>query len=54
MGRKRRLAQVTGHEMPETLIGKAPVRELDQPGAHAARTENARDQPGTVRGGVHP
>ena len=28
MGRKRRLAQVTGHE-PPTLLGKTPARELD-------------------------
>ena len=29
MGRKRRLAQVTGHEPPRTLLGKIPARELD-------------------------
>ncbi len=29
MGRKRRLAQVTGHEPPHTLLGKIPARELD-------------------------
>ena len=29
MGRKRRLAQVTGHEPLETLLGKIPARELD-------------------------
>jgi DNA-nicking Smr family endonuclease len=28
MGRKRRLAQVSGHE-PPTLLGKTPARELD-------------------------
>ena len=56
MGRKRRLAQVTGHE-PATLLGKTPARELDLHGVHSDQAERliknllmtaARTGPGRV------
>ena len=38
MGRKRRLAQVRGHE-PPTLLGAIPARELDLHHVHADQAE---------------
>jgi DNA-nicking Smr family endonuclease len=44
MGRKRRLAQVTGHELPGSLTGSTPVRELDLHGvAGAEAVRRVRD-----------
>ncbi|MBI2073418.1 MAG: Smr/MutS family protein [Gemmatimonadetes bacterium] len=40
MGRKRRLAQVTGHEAPQTLLGKTPARELDLHGVQSDQAEH--------------
>ncbi len=57
MGRKRRLAQVTGHEPPETLLGKIPARELDLHRVQADQAEilvrnllmtSSREGPGQV------
>ena len=39
MGRKRRLAQVTGHEPPHTLLGQIPARELDLHGVQSDQAE---------------
>ncbi len=57
MGRKRRLAQVAGHEPPRTLLGKIPARELDLHRVQADQAErlvrnllmtSTRDSPGQV------
>ena len=39
MGRKRRLAQVTGHEPPQTLLGRIPKGELDLHGVQSDEAE---------------
>ena len=57
MGRKRRLTHVAGHEPPDTLLGKIPVRQLDLHRTHADQVERrvrdflipcTRNDPGQV------